>query len=299
MWTGEQGAVKLVTYNIHFGLGKDERYDLPRIADEVRGADIIALQEVERNWQRSGMTDQVAAFAALLPDYYWIYGPGLDVDASVAGPDGRIDNRRRQFGNMLLSRYPILSSRNHLLPKWGTVDQVSLQRSALEGVVELESRPVKLYTLHLHHLAPSLRMEQVEALLQVIDQAPRSGGVWCGEHYNPAAGWTDDPAPPMPAETIILGDFNFNTESAEYERMIGPWDPLRGRLVNVAGLADAWVAAGHAETEGATNLAPDGQGRRIDYCFLSAWLAPRVQAAHVDMEAQGSNHQPLHFEIDL
>ena len=291
--------MNLVTYNIHFGLGKDDRYDLPRIANDVRGADLIALQEVERNWPRSDMTDQVAELAALLPDYYWIYGAGLDVDASTAEPNGRVDNRRRQFGNMLLSRYPILSSRNHLLPKWGTVEQFSLQRSALEGVVTLPSGSVKLYTVHLHHIAPSLRMEQLEALLQVIDQAPRSGGVWCGGHANPAAGWTDEPAPPMPAETLLLGDFNFTGESAEYERIIGPYDPQRGRLVNVAGLADAWVAAGHLETEGGTNISPDGQGRRIDYCFLSAWLAPRVRAAHVDMEAQGSNHQPLHIEIDL
>ena len=291
--------MKLVTYNIHFGLGKDDRYDLPRIADEVRGADLIALQEVERNWPRSGMTDQVAEFAGLFPDYYWIYGAGLDVDASVRGPNGHIDNRRRQFGNMLLSRYPFLSSRNHLLPKWGTVGQLSLQRSALEGVVALDSGPVKLYTTHLHHLAASKRMEQVETLLQVIDQAPRSGGVWCGTHYNPAAGWTDDPAPPMPAETIILGDLNFTCEAAEYERMIGPWNAQRGRLVNVAGLADAWVAAGHAETDGGTVFPADGQGKRIDYCLLSAWLAPKVRTAQVDMEAQGSNHQPLHIEIDL
>ena len=291
--------MKLVTYNIQFGLGKDDRYDLPRIADEVRGADVISLQEVERNWRRSGMSDQVAELAALLPDYYWIYGAGLDVDASTTEPNGHIINRRRQFGNMILSRYPILSSRNHLLPKWGTVEQFSLQRSALEGVVALSSGPVKFYTLHLHHIASSLRMEQMEALLQVIDQAPRSGGVWCGGQVDPAKGWTDEPAPPMPRETIILGDLNFTSDTAEYERTIGPYDAKQGRLANVAGLADAWVAAGHEETDGGTVFAADGQSKRLDYCLLSAWLAPKVRSAHVDLEAQGSNHQPLHIEIDL
>ena len=287
--------MKLVTYNVHFGQGTDERYDLSRIADEVSGADLIALQEVERYWRRSGMTDQVAEYASLFPDYYWIYGAGLDVDASTVQPDGSIVNRRRQFGNMLLSRYPILSSRNHLLPKWGAVEQMSLQRSALEGVIETPSGAVKFYTLHLHHIAPNLRMEQLEALLAVIDQAPRAGGVWCGTHPNQAAGWTDEPPPPMPAETIILGDFNFTFDSFEYQRIIGPFDPVRGRLVNVVGLADAWVAAGHAEHEGET---VSGTGR-IDYCFVSSWLAPKIRAAHVDAQAQGSNHQPLHIEIDL
>jgi len=58
--------MKIVTYNIQFGLGKDDRYDLKRIASEVEGADIIALQEVERNWQRSGNTDQPKLLGEIL-----------------------------------------------------------------------------------------------------------------------------------------------------------------------------------------------------------------------------------------
>ena len=47
--------------------------------------------------------------------------------------------------------------------------------------------------------------------------------------------------------------------------------------------------------EGATIPA----GRRIDYCFLSPALAARVRSCWVDMEAQGSDHQPLWVEIDF
>jgi endonuclease/exonuclease/phosphatase family metal-dependent hydrolase len=39
--------MKIVSYNIHYAIGKDDRYDLERIATAVAGADIIALQEVE------------------------------------------------------------------------------------------------------------------------------------------------------------------------------------------------------------------------------------------------------------
>jgi len=49
--------IKIITYNIRYGLGLDQRYDLDRIADTVRDADIIGLQEVERFWRRSGMID--------------------------------------------------------------------------------------------------------------------------------------------------------------------------------------------------------------------------------------------------
>lgn len=50
--------MKIVSYNIRFGLGLDQRIDLGRIAETVRDADIIGLQEVERLWKHSGMTDQ-------------------------------------------------------------------------------------------------------------------------------------------------------------------------------------------------------------------------------------------------
>ena len=38
--------MQIVSYNIQFGTGRDEKVDLARIADTVRGADLIALQEV-------------------------------------------------------------------------------------------------------------------------------------------------------------------------------------------------------------------------------------------------------------
>ena len=64
--------MKLVTYNIRFGLGIDQRTDLGRIAETVRDADIVALQEVERFWKRSGMTDQPESLGNLLQDFYWL-----------------------------------------------------------------------------------------------------------------------------------------------------------------------------------------------------------------------------------
>src|SRR5262245_50902763 len=94
-------TMQLASYNIQYGFGKDGRNDLARSAGEIRGADVIALQEVERHWQRTGFVDQPAELARLLPEYHWVYGPGADMDASLPGPDGRPLHRRRQFGNML------------------------------------------------------------------------------------------------------------------------------------------------------------------------------------------------------
>ena len=50
--------MRVVTYNIQFGQGRDGVVDLQRIIDAVGGADVIALQEVDRFWTRSGGVDQ-------------------------------------------------------------------------------------------------------------------------------------------------------------------------------------------------------------------------------------------------
>ena len=288
--------MKLVTYNIQYGLGKDGRYDLARIADEVGNADIIALQEVERHWQRSGTVDSPAVLSARLPEHHWVYGANLDMDASYRDAAGRLVNRRRQFGTMILSRLPIVSSRNHPLPKYATLTQHSIQQGALEAVlITPKAGPVRLYSLHLSHLARGTRLPQVEALLDIHARAVGEGGAWCGGHPDRDAGWTEGAMPPMPADGILMGDFNFDSAAPEYDRIVGPLSPKYGRLNRTTGFVDAWVAAGHREEKGATIPA----GRRIDYCFLSPALAARVRSCWIDNEAQGSDHQPLWVEIDV
>ena len=56
--------MKIVTYNIQLGLGKDGRFDPQGIANEVNGADVIALQELERYWHRSGNAYQLLRSAS-------------------------------------------------------------------------------------------------------------------------------------------------------------------------------------------------------------------------------------------
>jgi endonuclease/exonuclease/phosphatase family metal-dependent hydrolase len=173
--------MRVVTYNIRFAWGLDGRVDLERIAESVRDADIIALQEVERFWRRSGMSDQPAELARLLDGYYWVYGPAFDVDASERGPNGEIANRRRQFGTMVLARWPILASRLLVLPKCATVHHFNMDLGALECVIDTTLGPLRVYSLHLSSLSAPERLVQIERLLDRHREAAASGGPWTGD----------------------------------------------------------------------------------------------------------------------
>ena len=223
-----------------------------------------------------------------------MFGANLDVDASYRRDD-RLVNRRRQFGTMILSRWPILSSRNFPLPKFGALQQHSIQQGLLEAVIDPGGGQIRVHSVHLCHLCSETRLPQCRAILDILARSPSEGGAWSGGHPEPIAGWLEGGMPPMPRAAVLMGDMNFNHESAEYAVMVGPISPKHGRLVNRDGLADAWVAAGHAETDGRT---VQDQAYRIDHCFVSADLIPAVEGAWIDNEAQGSDHSPVWVEID-
>jgi len=288
--------VKFATYNIQYGRGRDGRFDLARIAAELRGADVIALQEVERWWQRSGMQDQPAELARLLGFEHWVYGAGIDLHLDNV-PAGAAAGARRQFGNMLLARTPILYSRNHLLPKYASSGPMSLQRSALETVIETGSGAIRVYSIHLTHLSAQTRLPQIERLLHVHSQACREGAPIASGQIK--AEWVDEALPiAMPREALLFGDFNMEADSEEYLRMCGPVSVYGGRIGNPEGFVDAWVASGHDENEGVTSDI-DGRPVRLDYGFVSAALAHLIGAVSIDSEAQGSDHQPLWVELAL
>lgn len=289
--------IKFTTYNIQYGRGLDGRIDLDRIADTVRDADVIALQEVERFFPRSGEVDQVEELAYRLNSHHWIYGAGVDIHADSVMIDGAIRHRRRQFGNMLLSRNPIKTSRNHLLPKYASIGPLSIQRSALEGVILFGSRKIRVYSIHLTHLSGAVRMRQLRRILKIDRNAVREGGPIAGDvsvtDFDEKVALAD-----MPREAILMGDFNFTPDSDEYSAMVGPVSDYGGRLINPEGFVDAWTHCGNNEIAGVT-AERRGKDVRMDYCFVSHRLGDRIRSCTIDTNAVGSDHKPFSVVFNL
>lgn len=283
--------MKLVSYNIQYGFGLDGVYDLPRAIASIADADVIALQEVERNWPRTGFDDQPDIIANLLPEHHWVHGPAFDMDGSYRDADGRLVNRRRQFGTMLLSRWPIVWSRLHLLPMRKMTHRLNTQNPALEGMIRTPSGPLRIFSLHLAHIDADERLEQIDFLLARHRRIADEGGPWSGPDDEPHRNWSNgEPEPEAPQDAVWMGDFNMLPDSAEYRRIVA------------GGFVDTAVAAGYAADAFYTHeriFEGRLQRRRLDYCFVTEGVAGQVQSVSIDTENRASDHFPVLTEIAL
>ena len=122
---------------------------------------------------------------------------------------------------MLLTRMPILSVRLHLLPVFASVNIFNIQKGALEGVVVTPYGALRLYSVHLGHLAVEERLDQLAALSAIIHGAGREGGAWSGPPASPGSEWEFGGSVPSPSEHfVVMGDFNFTSEDPEYRHAV-------------------------------------------------------------------------------
>ena len=288
--------MKLLSYNIQYGFGSDGIYDLTRAARVIDGADVIALQEVERHWSRSGHDDQPALLEALLPHYYTAYGPAFDMDASIHD-GGRVINRRRQFGTMILSRWPILWTRLHLLPMRRMLAPLNTQNPALEALIVTPLGPLRVFSIHLAHVGVEERLEQIDHLLALHARTALQGPPWSGIDDEPARNWTENqPEPPCPQSAIWMGDFNSEPGSAEHARITGT-TPYHPGARYAQGFSDVVAHLGQNLHTHEKIIAGQRRLRQLDHCFVTNDLTPRLRRAWVDNAETASDHHPLWVEI--
>lgn len=121
------GQVRVMTFNIQHGVGSDGALNLSRTAATITSVnpDIVGMQEVDVFFSpRSNCADQVAALAALLPMYpYRYFNPSLDYPGDLFQCGWA---HRRQYGNLILSKFPIVAAQKTSLPRFGGESRVLL-----------------------------------------------------------------------------------------------------------------------------------------------------------------------------
>ena len=112
-WAAEESPtiLRIMCYNIRHGRGMDEVVDLTRTANVIKAwnPDLVAVQEVDQNTQRTNKTDQTKILAEKL-GMHCVFGKAIDLQGGG-------------YGLAILSRFPILEDRMILLPQEGQREQ--------------------------------------------------------------------------------------------------------------------------------------------------------------------------------
>jgi endonuclease/exonuclease/phosphatase family metal-dependent hydrolase len=269
--------MRCVSYNIQYGVGLDKRYDLDRIVAAIRDADVICLQEVTRACPWNGGIDMVAGIEAAFADRYCGFHAPVDIEFGSAVVDGAMRQRRFQFGNMVISRWPLMTLRGHLLPRRRRDARLNLQRGALEALIATPAGLIRFHSVHIDHIDADERLMQIAAL-KAIAFSHEAGGAISGTE---SLGFPELPVAP---DFLLMGDFNLEPSWPEYAALLRQ----DGELVDVSAGDNGW------SWTDPDRVKPD---QRLDYAFANPGLAARVTSARIDRSATGSDHMPLWIEL--
>lgn len=152
--TALQPPVRIVTFNIKFARRIDRAERLLRTNPDLGDADLIFLQEMDE----SG-TERIASTLAMNYVYYPAFVHPAD---------------HKDFGNAILSRWPIQEDRKIVLPHLGRTRKS--ERIAVAATVLVRGRKIRAYCLHLaapFELGPKGRRDQIRAVLEDAGHSPQ------------------------------------------------------------------------------------------------------------------------------
>jgi len=146
-------TLKVVAFNVKFAEHVDRAVALIRATPALRDPDVLLLQEMDETGTQ--------AFADSLGLGYVYY------------PSTLHPSTHRDFGNAILSRYPLGDDRKIVLPHLARPNHTL--RTAVAATITVGSRRVRIYSVHLATMldnGPRARREQLDAVLADADSFP-------------------------------------------------------------------------------------------------------------------------------
>ncbi|HEY0080046.1 MAG TPA: endonuclease/exonuclease/phosphatase family protein [Pyrinomonadaceae bacterium] len=153
--------IKIVSYNIRWRGGED----LLKLIEQLRGgdaigrADIIGLQEVDRNRKRTQNVNTARQMAEALGMHY-----------AWAAPPQEKGEKEEGTGVAILSPFPLTDVERMVLPHEGPNGR---RRVGIGATVRVGDTPVRVYSIHAEtRLKMELKMEQLGAALEDLRRHP-------------------------------------------------------------------------------------------------------------------------------
>lgn len=163
---GTPRTIRVMTYNIHHGAGLDGKVDLLRIAEFIKsqGADIVALQEVDKGVERTARRDLPAELAALT---------GMTCVFS-----NNFHFQGGEYGNAVLTRFPV--------KRWTNTHFRMLrpgeQRGILQVVLDVFGREIVFMNTHIDYRGDdSERWSNVGEIELLADGYGNRPIIMCGD----------------------------------------------------------------------------------------------------------------------
>ena len=142
-------TLRVMTYNIHVGVGMDKKLDLQRIADVINRVepDLVGLQEVDRGVKRTEGKDEIAELAGMTRMHF-AFAPNLDFQGG-------------KYGVAILSRLPL----NSILHTMFQNKREAERRGMLKVEVDVDGKPLSFVTTHLDYQFEDGRLFETQQLL--------------------------------------------------------------------------------------------------------------------------------------
>jgi endonuclease/exonuclease/phosphatase family metal-dependent hydrolase len=274
----------ILSWNIQNGLGVDGLVSVKRISETIKNIcdpDVICLQEVSVNMllPDGHYSDQVSELASEFIGYEALFGVAIDVSGSIQG-------KRGQYGNMVLSRYPVRSVFHHPLPQPVDGSRKQMPRQMTEVTVETPAEPLRIMATHLEFHSQKQRLAQATRIRDIeIEVGSQAAAPPTFAEKGPYSRFE------RASSSVLCGDFNFLLNSKEYDILTKPEN-------EAAGFHDVWTIANagqdHAPTCGVFDQEQWPQGAHCrDFMFVTEELTGRIESMAVDTTTNASDHQPL------
>lgn len=251
--------VKVMSFNIAHGLGMNGLVNLEKTAQVIEDscATIIALQEVDRYFSaRSSFIDQVGWLSERL-GMYAAFG------ANMNGAPEDSERPNPQYGNVILSKYPIKFSENHLLTQVYCPFGNNEQRGILETVIEVDGNYISVFNTHLA-LKDSELAVSIEEILTITEKS----------HF----------------PKILAGDFNAPPSNRYMQKLGKPFQDVFLKMKR----GDAYTYPSPYVNDKTGEISRPAT--RIDYLFADRQLDVLQVAA---IETAVSDHLPIVADVIL